>query len=400
MCIEEVLVIEAEEDGAVISPYGEGIICRGFSERGIRKDITSSRDYTWSISPEETASFSVAKGKCVVNSTKAGKVTLHLERKDDASVSCTKELTFVNHEEYRFSVTPTSIEVTAGDSFDKKAFAFYKELWVNENYVSKKRIPSSNETIVFGLESGSDSKLVLDAGTSTITAKENAVGTALINASTNDDSFNNDYRKSVITVNIKEPDRYVLTVTPESQTIFVDQTKQYSYTLTKNGEPINGPIIWESSSPSVATINGSGLAKGLAAGTTTIRAYYPQKDGALASASATLTVRENEWAMILDPTSLTVDVGAQKSFSIAVKCNGNDIKYSHSDIIIAGSTIVTATLRGTNCLVSGVSKGSTSISVSYRPGGVEKCKETVSVNVVTAGGSVGADWEDGGKVDL
>ena len=52
MCLEEVLVIETDDESAVISPSGEGIVCTGYSERGIRKDITSSRDYSWSVSPE------------------------------------------------------------------------------------------------------------------------------------------------------------------------------------------------------------------------------------------------------------------------------------------------------------------------------------------------------------
>jgi uncharacterized protein YjdB len=80
-----------------------------------------------------------------------------------------------------------------------------------------------------------------------------------------------------------------ITVTPSSASISVGQTQ--SFTATGNfsdGSSMNitRQVTWDSSTNSVATVNASGLAQGLGAGTTTISASVNGVNG-----SATLTVQ-------------------------------------------------------------------------------------------------------------
>lgn len=76
-------------------------------------------------------------------------------------------------------------------------------------------------------------------------------------------------------------------VSPDSADIPVGETQQFTAALVDlHGDPITGPAVtWSSSDPSVATIDGGGLATGLAVGVTTITATAQA-----ASGTAILTV--------------------------------------------------------------------------------------------------------------
>jgi hypothetical protein len=75
-------------------------------------------------------------------------------------------------------------------------------------------------------------------------------------------------------------------VTPDSASIPVGGTQQFTATvLDLHGNPLATPVTWASSNTAVATVDGSGLATGVAVGQTTITATAQA-----ASGSATLTV--------------------------------------------------------------------------------------------------------------
>jgi hypothetical protein len=78
-----------------------------------------------------------------------------------------------------------------------------------------------------------------------------------------------------------------LVVSPASDSVYVGDTKQFTASyLDLHGNPVSGPAVtWTSSNPAVATINGSGLATGVSAGTVTITA-----SNAYTSGTATLKV--------------------------------------------------------------------------------------------------------------
>ena len=79
-----------------------------------------------------------------------------------------------------------------------------------------------------------------------------------------------------------------ITLTPAAPSIQVHQTQQFvAAAIDVSGNPMSGlTFTWTSSNPAVASINSSGLASGLSAGTTTITA----SSGTITSNQATITV--------------------------------------------------------------------------------------------------------------
>lgn len=78
-----------------------------------------------------------------------------------------------------------------------------------------------------------------------------------------------------------------ITVTPGSTSVAVGGTVQFSAALRDQyGNQVEGTPAWSSTSTSVSTVNGSGIASGVSAGSTTIRAAF---GGRLGQASLTVT---------------------------------------------------------------------------------------------------------------
>jgi uncharacterized protein YjdB len=92
------------------------------------------------------------------------------------------------------------------------------------------------------------------------------------------------------TVNISFANLVSITISPSSQSVTAGDTVQYSATGHFSSGPdqvITSAVTWASSNSSVATIDSTGLASTLTAGTTTITA----SSGSITSNSSTLTVQ-------------------------------------------------------------------------------------------------------------
>ena len=63
-------------------------------------------------------------------------------------------------------------------------------------------------------------------------------------------------------------------VAPPTADIAVNGTIQLTATLTANGSPISGTVLWATTNPGIATVSSSGLVTGVAAGTTNIVATF------------------------------------------------------------------------------------------------------------------------------
>jgi len=89
-----------------------------------------------------------------------------------------------------------------------------------------------------------------------------------------------------------------LVVSPASDSVYVGGTKQFTASyLDLHGNPVSGPAVtWSSSNPAVATIDGSGLATGVSAGTVTITA-----SNAYTSGTATLKVIQPNTPPVANP---------------------------------------------------------------------------------------------------
>ena len=174
-----------------------------------------------------------------------------------------------------------------------------------------------------------------------------------------------------------------ITVSPASPTITVGSTEQFTATAKDaNGNTISGvAFTWASSATGVATINSSGLATGVSAGTTQITA----SSGSITSPADTLTVTPPPVASItVSPVSPTITVGATQQFTATAKdASGNTI----SGVTFAWSSSATgvATINSSG-LATGVSAGTTQITASAN--GVTSSADVLSVTTpCTSGGS-------------
>jgi hypothetical protein len=63
-------------------------------------------------------------------------------------------------------------------------------------------------------------------------------------------------------------------VTPPNASIAAAGTVQLTATLTANGLPVSGTVLWATTNPGIATVSSSGLVTGVAAGTTNVVATF------------------------------------------------------------------------------------------------------------------------------
>lgn len=135
----------------------------------------------------------------------------------------------------------------------------------------------------------------------------------------------------------------VIQVTPSSQSIGVGQTFQFTAlgvighgSHPSTTQDVTDLVAWTSSAPSVATINATGLATGVGAGSTTITAQMNGFTGVI-TATATLTVTGSSGGggnTTVDVTSISVIPGTQ-----SVAAPGGVAQFLPIGTTSAGSTI-------------------------------------------------------------
>ena len=165
-----------------------------------------------------------------------------------------------------------------------------------------------------------------------------------------------------------------ITVSPSSSSIAVGATQQFSASAKdSSGNTISGvTFTWASSATNVATVNSSGLATGVSAGTSQITA---SASGVTSSPDA-LTVTTPPVATItVSPSAPSIAVGATQQFTATAKdSNGNTL----SGVIFAWASSATgvATINSSG-LATAVSAGTTEITASAN--GITSSNDTLTV---------------------
>jgi trimeric autotransporter adhesin len=150
-----------------------------------------------------------------------------------------------------------------------------------------------------------------------------------------------------------------ITVTPATANVTVGSTQQfYAAAVDSNNNSIAVSTSWTSSSPTVASINASGIATGLTAGTTQISASA----GGVTSNTVALTVAARVTSITIAPLSSSVKVGATQQFTAVAKDSSGNV-VTAANISWACSFVGVATVD-TNGLVTGVSPGTVTIVAS------------------------------------
>ena len=151
-----------------------------------------------------------------------------------------------------------------------------------------------------------------------------------------------------------------VTLTPASATVNEGQTLQLTATLKDaNGNVLIGrSITWSSSTSSAATVNGTGLVTGVAAGSTTITATSEGQSGTSAITVVHLPVA----SVTVTPASGTVSAGSSLQLTATPKdANGNPLV--GRTVTWQSSNTAAATVNGSG-LVSGVAAGSATITAT------------------------------------
>jgi uncharacterized protein YjdB len=192
-----------------------------------------------------------------------------------------------------------------------------------------------------------------------------------------------------------------IAISPTSQSISVGQTASFTAVgLTGHGNHpgtvsnITDQVNWSSSVPSVATINASGIATGVAAGTTTITATINGYTGLL-GATATLTVTGGGSGVgtVTGITSIAVIPGSQsvqapgstaQFIAIGTSTAGSTVDLTNQ-VAWTSSSVQIATVGANTGLATAVGQGSDTITALYtNPGGGSTVTGTATFTV-TAG---------------
>ena len=149
-----------------------------------------------------------------------------------------------------------------------------------------------------------------------------------------------------------------VSITPVEAEVYVGET----VSLTAVTAPANLAVTWASLNDEIATVNASGVVTGIAPGTAIITAEL--EDGASASCVVTVLAK----SITLNPTSLEMYVGQEKTITATTQPAGEDVDWQTENSAVA--TVV-------NGVVTGVSAGSTRIVAELDDGTYTTCEVTV-----------------------
>jgi uncharacterized protein YjdB len=192
-----------------------------------------------------------------------------------------------------------------------------------------------------------------------------------------------------------------VSVSPTTQTVAVGQTAQFTATgSTSHGNhpssttDVTDTVTWTSSAPAVATIDATGAAKGVSAGTTTITATMQGYTGQISS-SATLTVTgtggtgspgspgtADITTITVIPSSQAVASPSQTSQFIAIgSTSAGATADLTSQVVWSSSSSAIATINAQG-LATGVSQGTATITALYSNADTSIASGTATFQVV------------------
>ncbi|HJV64810.1 MAG TPA: Ig-like domain-containing protein [Geomonas sp.] len=314
------------------------------------RDLTGQ--VTWSSSNTAVASVSNTPGTCGKVSTLAAGTTLIKATMGSVSGSCA--LSVIQSTLNFISLAPLSPTVAIGTSQQFTATGIFSTAsgMMEQDLTAQVAWSSSNGNVSVSNSAGSNGLATAQlAGSATVTASM-TIGGNTVTAST---------LMTVTSANLVS-----IQVTPSLPGIAAGTTQQFSATaLFDDGskQDFTSSVTWSSSSSSVAAISASGLATGLAAGTTTIKATSGAFNG-----STTLTVSAASLvAMELVPLSPSIAVGLPQQFAVVGRFSDNTTSDVSTQATWSSSNSSVATVSnaaGSNGTAIPVAPGTTTISAA------------------------------------
>jgi|SRR5579859_2642206 len=167
-----------------------------------------------------------------------------------------------------------------------------------------------------------------------------------------------------------------VTVSPTSESGTVGQTGQFTATVTDpSGAPLTGQkVSWSSSSNSVVSIDSTGLAKAMGAGSATVTAACGGKSGT-AAVTVTGGTAGVPAAITISPTSSSIQVGGSQLFTATVMDASGTVLTGQTVAFTSSNTLV-GTVGNLSGIVTALAAGSTTITATD---GLLQASATLSV---------------------
>ena len=177
-----------------------------------------------------------------------------------------------------------------------------------------------------------------------------------------------------------------IAVTPTTASLARNGTLQFSAIGTFSDgtqQNVTSSASWSSTNTSIASIGiGSGLVRGINAGSTQIRAAL----GAVGSPPATLTVTSATLkSLAVTPGSLAIAAGTSVSFTATGTYSDGSVQDATSSVAWTSSKPAVATIGASSGLATGVAAGTTSITASQGGAGSPSAIAVGSLNTLTDG---------------
>jgi uncharacterized protein YjdB len=300
---------------------------------GSSRDITSL--VTWASSTNAVANIDVngllaalAAGSTTISATLNGVTQSLLITVTTPAISS-------------ISVSPVGLTLAIGINQQYVVTAFYTD--GSSADLQSGAVWSSSSPAVATINAGTGSATTVGPGTTTITA---TVG-----------SFTDTSSLTVVDAHLQS-----LSLIPATATLAIGTTVQFSATgiFDDGSTQLLPSVAWSSSAQNLLTVNSSGLATGIAAGSITVTASSGGISGtaALTVTSATLV------SLSVTPANSTMPIGATKQFT----ATGTFSDATTQDITVSAlwtsSTAATATINNQG-LVTSVATGTTKIAASF-----------------------------------
>ncbi|MGE5701646.1 MAG: Ig-like domain-containing protein [Clostridia bacterium] len=309
----------------------------------INPSYATIQSVTWSSSDPRVA---IVDDKGVVTPIAAGTATITVMTTDQAKMA-TARVKVVEVDENKFvglEVSEKSVLLKPNKSFSITVHAIYSN-GTKENITKDKEVTYRTSSKTFATVTKGVIKAGKKEGQATITITYQG-------------------KKVKVPVWISKLDVTKLEIQPTNLQVEVDQVEQLSLTATlsnKKAKDVTKQAIWETSEPTVATIDESGKLTAMASGTTVITAAYGGK-------TTEITVEVNDAKQIkrlaASKPKVTVGVGKEQSIKLTAtyqdhskKIITNQAKWSSED-----ETIATVN----NGVIIGQAKGTVKIQAKYK----------------------------------
>jgi concanavalin A-like lectin/glucanase superfamily protein/Big-like domain-containing protein/ASPM-SPD-2-Hydin domain-containing protein len=317
----------------IASGTTQSFTATGFFSDGSTQNLTTSVTWSSSTSVATINTSGVATGLAPGQAT----ITASL-----GSVSNSAVLTVTTAVLTSIAVNPVNPSVFVGSAQQFTATGTYSDN-STQDLTNSATWTSSNTNIASISATGLASSLAV--GTTTI-------GATVLTVS----------GSTTLTVTLSPPPLQSISVTPANPSVAIGQNQQFVATgvyADGSTQDLTSSVSWNSSTPSAATINASGLAIGLATGQTTITASL----GSISN-SAVLTVTTVVLVSIaVNPVNPSLLVGGTQQFTATGTYSDNSTQDLTNSATWTSSNASAASISSTG-LASGLAVGATTIGAT------------------------------------